>query len=200
MGYSRGTRWTDALIKEKVLEVKNALSLDRMPSRSECESYFHNTRLACAISKRPGGWRGLSLEMGLPMKDSETYFGKKQEAIAEELLISEGFSVRRMSQNFPYDLLVNDCVKVDVKASHLYRGPQGDFYTFNLEKPFATCDVYLLFTLEDDNSTRSVFVVPSKFVIAHTQISMGVFKSKYHRFEHRFDYIESLSDFWDTVS
>ena len=199
VGYSKGIHWTDALIREKVLEVKSAMSLDRMPSCSECKAYFHDSKLSSAISKRPGEWSQLALDLGLEIKESATYFGKQQESIAEEILIAHGFSVRKMSQNFPYDLLVNDCVKVDVKASHLYCGPYGDFYTFNIEKPFATCDIYLLFTLNDDNTVRSIFVIPSKFVITNNQISIGVLKSKYHRFERCWNYIEALSDFWDTV-
>lgn len=129
------------------------------------------------------------------VKESETYFGKSQETNAAEMLISRGFSVRKMPQNFPYDLLVDDCVKVDVKASHLYHGSNGDFYTFNLEKSYATCDIYILFSLSD-NGENSVFVVPSKLVIAQNQISMGVSKSKYHKFKDRWDYISALSDFW----
>lgn len=194
MGYSKGTRWTDDLIKEKVLEVKTAFSLDRMPSRNECIQYFHDHALVNAISKRKK-WYRIAAELGLSVKESETYFGKSQEANAAEMLASKGFSVRRMSQNFPYDLLVDDCVKVDVKASHLYHGPNGDFYTFNLEKPYATCDIYLLFTIPDVGD-KSIFVVPSKLVVAQNQISMGVSKSKYHRFKDRFDYISALSEFW----
>lgn len=194
MGRPNRIVWTDDLIKEKILEVKNGLSLDRMPSRSECIQYFHNTSLVNAISRR-NKWYQLADELGLKVKDSETYFGKSQEATAAEILISKGFSVRKMSQNFPYDLLVDDCVKVDVKASHLYHGPNGDFYTFNLEKDYATCDIYILFALSESDES-SIFIVPSKFVIAQNQISMGVLKSKYHRFKDRWDYISALSDFW----
>lgn len=120
----------------------------------------------------------MSGELGLPIKDSKTYFGKSQESVAAEMLISRGHSVRHMSQNFPYDLLVDDAVKIDVKASHLYKGTAGDFYTFNIEKQFATCDIYLLFTLSDDNSEREVYIVPSVFVIAQTQLSIGKDTSK----------------------
>ena len=194
MGCPNRIVWTDDLIKEKILEVKNGLSLDRMPSRSECIQYFHNTSLVNAISRR-NKWYQLADELGLKVKDSETYFGKSQEAAAAEILISKGFLVRKMSQNFPYDLLVDDCVKVDVKASHLYHGPNGDFYTFNLEKDYATCDIYILFALSESDES-SIFIVPSKFVIAQNQISMGVLQSKYHRFKDRWDYISALSDFW----
>lgn len=195
MGYSKGVRWDDDLIREKIFEVKSALGLERMPSRSECKEYFHDESLINAVSRRKK-WYTLADELGLKVKDSETYFGKSQEAVATELLTSMGFSVRRMSSNFPYDLLVDDCVKVDVKASHLYHGPNGSFYTFNLEKDFATCDIYILFTLNGDNKETSAFVVPSKEVVAQNQISMGEKKSKYHRFKDRWDYISSLSEFW----
>lgn len=194
MGHSNRIIWTDDLIKEKVIEVKNGLSLDRMPSRKECIQYFHNEALVNAVSKRKK-WYQLADELGLKVKDSETYFGKSQEANAAEMLISKGFLVRKMSQNFPYDLLIDDCVKVDVKASHLYHGPNGDFYTFNLDKDYATCDIYILFALSESDES-SIFIVPSKFVIAQNQISMGVSKSKYHRFKDRWDYISALSDFW----
>lgn len=197
MGYSHGTKWTDELIRKKVLEAKEALSLDRMPSRKECIQYFHDESLVNAISRRTG-WYKLAEELGLKVKDSETYFGKSQEANAADILVSMGFLVRKMPQNFPYDLLVDNCVKVDVKASHIYHGQNGNFYTFNLEKQFATCDVYVLFALDDHGGQR-IFVVPSKFVVSQNQISMGVLKSKYHKFENKWDFISALSDFWSDV-
>ena len=121
MGYAKGIRWSDELIKERVLEVKTALNLDRMPSQRECEDYFHDSALSNAVHRR-GGWYQLAADLGLPLKESETYFGKTYEANVADLLRGMGFEVRRMSQNFPYDLLVDDCVKVDVKASRLFRG------------------------------------------------------------------------------
>jgi hypothetical protein len=199
MGYASGTRWTDELIRQKVLEVKDALELGRMPSRQECRNYYHGDSLVNAISRRKR-WYALADELGLPVKESETKFGKTWESNAIEQLSSRGFSCRKMDQNFPYDILVNDCVKVDVKASHKYHGPNGDFFTFNLEKQFATCDIYILFSLNDDNSIDRVFIVPSKFVIAQNQISVGISKSRYNRFVDKWDYIDALSSFWDEVS
>jgi hypothetical protein len=195
MGYAHGTRWTDDLIKEKVLEVKNALELDRMPSRKECENFFHNCSLTNAISRRCGGWVKLSEELGLSMKESDTWFGKRYEKIAAEMLQSEGFEVRRMNQNFPYDLLVDNCVKVDVKASKLYTEKNGSFYSFNLEKDFATCDFFILLAVSENEEIERTMIVPSWFVIANNQISVGVKKSKYHRFTDRWDLIGLLIEF-----
>lgn len=198
MGYTHGTKWTDELIKEKVLEVVKALKIDRMPTRSECVNYFHDGRLANAISKRCG-WYSLAKELDLDIKESETTFGKRYETIAEELLQELGFQVRRMSQNFPYDLLVDDCVKVDVKASRLYKGKLGNFYSFNLEKPYATCDIYLLFAINDSDEIEKTMVVPSKNVIAQNQISVGEYNSKYHKYTERFDLIKAVVGFWGKV-
>ena len=199
MGYTHGTKWTDELIREKVQEVIDALELDRMPSQKECKNYFKNESLSNAVAKRMG-WYALAEEMGLPVKNSDTYFGKKQEASVEEMLKTKGFEVRRMSQNFPYDLLVDDCVKIDVKAAHLYEGPNGSFYTFNLEKPYATCDIYILCTLSKENEIQKIYIVPSKFVVSNTQISVGVEKSKYDRFIDDWDYISKLSEYWSNVN
>lgn len=199
MAQTHGTKWTEELIKQKVLEVKEGLQLDRMPSRKECEEWFHDCALANAITKRMG-WYALARDMGLAIKDSETWFGKAYEATAQEMLQSRGFEVRRMSQNFPYDLLVDNCVKVDVKASKLYRGKNGDFYTYNLEKAYATCDFYILFQIADDNTITRVMVVPSKYVIAQTQISVGVEKSKYHKYTDRWDLLYNTVRFWDDMA
>lgn len=198
MGYTNGTQWTDELIKQKVLEVVDALELDRMPSRKECSEYFHNEGLTNAVSRRMG-WYALAGELGLPIKESETYFGKTQERYAQEQLCSLGYEVRQMPQNFPYDLLVNDCVKIDVKASRLYHGEAGNFYSFNLEKPYCTCDIYLLYLVNDDKTTKDVLVVPSKAVALNTQISVGEITSKYNKYSQRWDILQSYADFMEAV-
>lgn len=199
MGYTHGIRWTDDLIISSVREVMTAFELDRMPSLKECERYFGNTCLTNAISKRKGGWYALAEEMRLSVKQGDTYFGKKHEAIAIEMLRERGFDVERMAQNFPYDILVNENIKVDVKASHLYSAKEGKFYSFNLEKNFATCDIYILLTVSDTDEVTGTYIVPSKFVMRNTQIGMGEHQSKYERFKDRWDYIELYSDFIKTV-
>lgn len=198
MGRSHGIQWTDELIRESILEVVSAMELDRMPTRSECEQYFRDTRLTNAISRRCG-WYALAHELKLPVKDSETTFGKRSETAAAEALTERGYDVRKMPQNFPYDLLVDDCIKVDVKASRLYHGVNGDFYSYNLEKPYATCDIYILYLIGDDGARNEALIVPSKFVSTNTQISVGASKSKYRRFSGRWDYFDQYADFLSEV-
>lgn len=199
MGYTHGKHWTDERIKEAIREVMTARELDRMPSRKECSQHFGDECLTNAVSKRKGGWASLAAEMGLSMKNSETYFGNRHEAIAVDMLHAHGFDAERMPQNFPYDILVNGCIKVDVKVSHLYRGTQGNFYSFNLEKKFATCDIYILFTVSDENEITGIYIVPSKFVMRNTQICIGEYQSKYRKFLDKWDYIDLYSDFFEAI-
>ena len=104
-----------------------------------------------------------------------------------------------MPTNFPYDLLVNDCVKIDVKASKLYNGKQGSFYSYRMGKPFATCDFYLLFAINNDMAER-IMVVPSNHVITNHQISVGEHDSIYHKYIDKWELISSLSEFWNKLS
>lgn len=195
MGYTHGTKWSDDKIKFGILEVVQTLELRRMPSRQEVEQYYNNSALCSAISRRKGGWYRLAEEMGLAAKESETYFGKRHEKIVAEKLKALGYEVEQMSQNYPYDLLIDRAVKIDVKVSRLYRGSQGNFYSFNLEKPYATCDIYILAKLDDDRAIKSFYVLPSKFVSHQTQISIGEYTSKYERFRERWDYLQQYTDF-----
>lgn len=197
MGYTKGIEWSDELIREKILEVVNGMELDRMPSRKEVEAFYGDSCLTNAISRR-GGWYQLASDLDLPIKQSETYFGKSHEKQVRDILISMGHEVRQMPQNFPYDLLVDDCVKIDVKVSRLYEGAAGNFYSFNLEKPFCTCDIYVL-RLMQKSGTISSLIVPSKFVPTNTQISVGEKNSKYHRFLEKWDFINDYIAFFDSV-
>jgi hypothetical protein len=174
------------------------LGLKRMPSRTECVRYFNNSCLASAISRKYG-WYNLAKELNIPIKESETRFGKNYETTAAELLQSLGFEVQRMPQNFPYDLLIDNCIKVDVKASKLYRGKIGNFYTYNLEKPFVTCDFFILFAVTDSREIERTMIVPSCEVISNNQISVGEYKSKYHKYTDRYDLIENASLFWTNM-
>lgn len=199
MGYTHGKKWNDEKIKQHVLKVVESNNLDRMPSQKECITYYGDCSLSNAVARRYGGWYGLAKELGLHIKQRETYLGKKQEILMAELLISKGFEVERMAQNFPYDFLIDNSVKVDVKAGHLYHGKTGNFYTFNLEKKFATCDVYILLCLDDEDNIIKTFIVQSKSVVRNTQISIGEYSSKYDKYRDKWDYMSKISKFFEQL-
>lgn len=131
MGYSHGIKWTDDKIMKEVLSVMKTLNISRFPTKSECNSVTESTDLSNVISKR-FGWYKLAEMMGLSIRECETTTGKEFEEVAKNILSENGFVVERMVQNHPFDLLVNETVKIDVKASNLYNGANGDYYSFSL--------------------------------------------------------------------
>lgn len=173
------------------------LGMRRMPTRREVVQYYDNAT-AVAISRRIG-WYNLAKTLNLPIKECETTTGKNHESLFASELSNKGFLVEKMSQNFPYDLLVDGAVKIDVKASHVYYGPSGGFYSFNLEKPFPTCDIYALRLLDNNDMIKRTLIVPSKDVATNTQINVGIVNSKYERYAERWDIIKKYSEFMKAV-
>lgn len=172
----------------------NALNISRMPTISECNAVTQNTALSNVVSKKIG-WYKLAEIMGLSIRGYETTTGKKFEETAKELLCKNGFTVERMTQNHPYDLLVNGTIKIDVKASNLYSGANGDYYSFNLGYKNHSCDFFMLLEIKN-NKVIKVMIVPSVDVMNIKQISVGTINSKYHKYIDCYDYIRNLSNYW----
>ena len=189
----KSLKWTKEKIIEGVWEVVNGLNLDRMPTSSEVSGYYGNYKLSNAISKRCL-WKPLAKELHLDIKDSETQLGKDYEIIAKEHIINLGYEVESMTQNHPYDLIVDKSLKIDVKVSNLYKGKAGSFYSFNLEKRYGTCDLYILYLI-GGTQNGNIIVIPSSKVMGQTQISVGEKNSKYYRYFDRWDFVHKILEF-----
>ena len=194
MGYSHGIKWTDDKIKQEILSVMKALDISRLPTKSECDFVTESTALSNAISKR-FGWYKLAEMMGLSIRECETTTGKEFEEVAKNILSEKGFVVERMVQNHPFDLLVNGTVKIDVKASNLYNGTNGDYYSYNLGYKNHSCDFFMLLELNNEEVIK-VMIVPSVDVMNIKQISVGVVDSKYHKYTDCYHFITNLSNYW----
>lgn len=195
MEHLHRTKWTPNKVVEEVLKVKDALNVDRLPTRSECDLVTNSKSLSNAITHY-FGWYGLAEKLGLPLKKSKTTTGKTMESLADDLLRKKGFNVQRMTQNHPFDLLINNCVRIDVKASHIYHGENGDYYTFALGKKFHCCDFFMLSELNDLNEIIRTMIVPATSVMNKSQISVGIVNSKYFKYTDRYDCIEKLIRFY----
>ncbi|WP_024834135.1 hypothetical protein [Ruminiclostridium josui] len=120
MGYTHGIKWTDQEIENEIKNVINALCIERMPTRKETEIVTKSNSLNCAICRtyKYSGWaKRLGLSIG---NDSDTWFGKMYEEKATNSLMLLGYKVERMPTKHPYDLLLNDAIKIDVKAAKPY--------------------------------------------------------------------------------
>lgn len=182
-------RWTKDLIREELLAVIATLQLDRMPTRKEIISVKGDDRLTNKVSKTLG-YYGWAQELGLHMKDSDTNKGKTAEHFLNHILSLKGYRVIQMPQNYPYDLLVNGVVKIDVKYSNLYCGSAGNFYAFSLRKKYPTCDIYAL--IADDKKSPKIYFVPAPEA-NQTQISIGEKNSIYSKWFERYDLIDKYT-------
>lgn len=188
MGYSQGKTWTEEQMKNEITKVKEALILDRMPSLSEIESVMKNSSLTNKIS-RTGGFYHWAEKLGLSVKKSESDFSRNYEIKCKEFIESIGYKAEMTPNRFPYDLLVNNFVKVEVKASRLYKGKAGNFYSFNLEYKQPKSEINV-FYCEGENATK-IYVIPSHALTGIKQLSVGENSSKYDVYLGRWDILKN---------
>lgn len=196
MGHAHGTKWTDEMVESQIQSVMKALNLTRMPSRSEIELVTKSSKLTNKISKTGGFYKWADI-LGLEIKDSDTLTGIRFENEISEFLNSKGYDVELTSVKHPYDILVNESVKIDTKYANLYESNIGNFYIFNLEKKSPTCDIYVCCCV-DKSLNKKMYIIPSKFLNIKT-LSIGEFKSKYNRFIDRWDYIAEYDKFYSSI-
>ena len=199
MGYVKGIKWNDDLIAKEILNIKDKLEIDCMPSYGQINKIRKSTDLSNKIAKT-GGINKWAKKLNLKIIKSETRIGKRGEKIIEEILKTKGYDVKNVSEKkFPYDLIVNNDIKIDVKLSHLYKGCNGNFYSCNLEKKIPTCDLYIIICENDDMSINKILIIPSKFLHI-TQLSIGEIESKYNKYIDRWDYIETYNKFYNSIN
>lgn len=185
MGHSHGTQWNEELIEKAIIDVVNKTKIECFPTHSLIKEVTGSCALTNAIS-RHGGTRHWAEKLGLEIKPCESKFGEKYELLCMDKLQELGFDCKKMPVRYPYDLLVYDCIKVEVKSGNLYHGKTGEFYTFNLEKSNPTCDIFFCYCIEG-NGIDKVYVIPSIILSGKKQLSIGKSRSKYDVFREDWD-------------
>lgn len=193
MGYATGIKWSYETIKEEIVNVMNALNINRMPTSIEIKLVTKNSKLINAI-RRYGGFLYWANQLNLEQSSGTTRLGVNGEVKIKEVLESKGYKVEKMSVKHPYDLLVNSNIKIDVKTAMLYTSQYGNsYYTFNLEKKNPTCDIYIFYCIE----VNKILIIPSK-LLKQTQLSISE-NSKYNKYIDRWDYLELYDNFYKEV-
>ena len=198
MGYTHGKKWTQNEIMAEIMTAKNKLEIKRMPSASELKN-INMGGLVNAISKSHGfEWWANALK--LPMKSSETGLGKKYEKLFTNIIYKKlKYNSQQMSTKFPYDVLVEDLVKVDVKCGYVYTNKKtGSFYTFNLETSNRKSDCLACFCLNEDKTIHKTYIIPSIIMQGKSQLSVGIIASKYDKFIDRYDLISDYLNFYQS--
>lgn len=198
MGYTHGTKWSDDLIAFGIYEVMKKADITVMPSKSIIEKINGDSRLSNAISKH-GGFLVWAKRLGLEISDSETKIGKIYEEFCANYITNVLKKQCEMtSTKHPYDILVCENVKIDVKVGHLYNGTNGNFYTFNLEKKQPTCDIFVCYCV-DDMEIEKTYVIPSCFLSGKSQLSVGASESSYDCFRDKWEYIKKYELFYNEI-
>lgn len=187
--------WTDELIKEEIFKVADALNLNRMPSKSEIEFITRNSALTNKISKT-GGFYKWAEKLDLKIKDSETKLGYAYELEIRDRLRSMRYIAETTGVRHPYDLIVNNAIKVDVKVAKPYVNKKtGRFHTFNLGKSPHTCDIYIIVALDEEGIEEKILIIPSKCIQEIKQLSIGKV-SIYDIYKDKWSYIEQYDNFY----
>lgn len=193
MGYSHGTNWTDEKIENAIKDVIKIAKINSMPTHTQMDEITGSMALSNAVSKH-GGSKYWSEKLGLNTKSCESKLGYEYECECMHELISLGYDVEFTKARYPYDLIANGNIKIDVKCSNLYQGKYGNFYTFNLEKAMPTCDVFVCYCLNENS--RKVYVIPSCVLSGKTQLSIGETRSKYDKYINNWDIIFRYEAFY----
>ena len=172
--------WTTQKIKDKILESKELLSIDRMPTRSELFMLYGESSLYNKIAKT-GGFTYWAKELGLDIKQSDSTFGWIYEDKVYDFICAKNMKCSKTALKHPYDIFVESSVQIDVKASNIYR--DGSF-VFRLSKNPPSCDFYVLVCV--DNNER-YYIIPSHFML---KVQINFHEFEWLDFKDRWDLIE----------
>lgn len=200
MGYTHGKKWTDEEIKKDIMKVVNSLGLKHFPSKSQIIKFYGNSALSNKIS-RSGGSKYYADLLGLEVAYSESEFGNYFEEIAiDEILENTGFLSLHTNVRYPYDLLTNGNIKVDIKASKKVKNKNSimPYYSFNLEKREPTCDIFVFYCLNEDIKIEKRVIIPSCLLSGKTQISMGGL-SKWDAYIDKWEYFHIYNRFYEGI-
>lgn len=200
MGYSHGRKWTEEETKIEIMKVVDSLGLKHFPSKSQIIDFFGNHSLADRISKS-GGSKYYADLLGLEILYCESEFGNFFEELAiDEILENTGFSSLHTNARYPYDLLTNGNIKVDVKASMKVKNKKANlhYHSFNLEKREPTCDIFIFYCLNEDMEIEKRVIIPSCLLSGKTQVGMGGL-SKWDAYIDKWEYFDMYSKFYDSV-
>lgn len=194
MGYAKGIRWTDELIADAIMSVANQFDPPRMPSNAEAKTMTGSHALSNAISKH-GGYKHWADKLGLEQKHSDTMLGIEGEKHIANILRKMGYRVQMTSANHPYDLLVNECVKVDVKTAKTFFVRGYPIHSYRLAKRQQTCDFYIFYEAD----TNKIYVVPSCRCHGQVQVGMGNTSSPYERYLYAYDLIAEANNMYKVM-
>ena len=189
-------KWNDDKIKKALEAVISGLGINRFPTHKEMSDFYGYRGLSNAISKGHGSiyW---AERLGVQLKYSETTFGNRFERIAkQDILINTGLDSVVTSNNHPYDILTDNSLEIDVKVAKIFRNNTHiGSYEFNLEKKEPTCDIFILYCVDSNESIKKTLIIPSCSLLGQIHIGVGEI-SKWDVFNGEWHLVEEYCDFF----
>ena len=183
----------NAETEKRIMEVVKGMGINRMPSLSETKRFTGGCSLSNRIM-RSGGFKIWAKRLDLKLQTCETYFGDKYEKLTKDYLDKIFTTVERTPTKFPYDILVNNRIKIDVKASRPHKIKTGTFwYSFNLESRYPKSDFYVVYCVGENDETEKVLVIPSFVMTGKKDLAVGRC-SAYDIYRDRWDLIKALDE------
>lgn len=175
--------------------------MDKFPTHSEMIEYYGNKSLTNKISKS-GGTKYWAELLGYGVKDCESEFGDYFERYAiQDIFDNTKLKSFKNKVGYPYDVTTNKHIKVDVKSSTIIENNNGyKHHSFNLEKKQPTCDIYILYCVDDENKVYKTYVIPSCHVYGQTQIGISAFgNSKWDKYRNKWDIFTTYNEFYQKL-
>ena len=175
--------WTEAMISDRIMENYRITGL--MPTNQ----YLKETGqcdLVGQISKK-GGFLKWAERLGLAREHSDSDTGWDGEKRVQEILESAGFQVERCTAvKWPFDLLVNKVLRVDVKSANFacYGASKGWFYRMG-KAPQA--DLIALHQLD----TGKTYWIPWN-IIPHSNVTISTDGGKWARYKESIWIVQSM--------
>ena len=201
IGHTHGTNWTEELVVSEIERVIKSLELDRFPTHSEMIEYYGNKSLTNKISKS-GGTKYWAKLLGYSVKDCESEFGDYFERYSiEDILAHTNLKSYKNKVGYPYDITTNKHIKVDVKSSTIIENNNGyKYHSFNLEKKEPTCDIYILYCVDELNKIYKTYIIPSCHVYGQTQIGISALgQSKWDKYKNNWIIFNTYNDFYSKL-
>ena len=187
------TNWTEEKIIVALTEMISATEQKTMPTHTEIYNFYGNYRLSNAI-RRHGGTKYFANLLGLEIKQCESQFGEiYEDKFIIDLLNKLGLTGEKTLPRFPYDVLIEKSVKVDVKASKPYHYKNNKWYSCNLEKKQQACDIFVIYCVNGED--EKTYIIPSVVMSGKCQFSIGTETSIYDKYLNRWDIISDYVNF-----
>ena len=187
-------KWNEELITTKLTDLANTFTPVRMPSNREVIEATGNYALSNAIQKS-GGYSYWANKLGLEQRQSETKIGIEYEHKVADILRKSGHSVQGTTVKHPYDLLIDNCIKVDVKVANTSLTKGSKVHAYRIAKKQHTCDFYICCEADGDG----IYVIPANAVTGQVQIEMGQGSQKYRPYRDAFYLIDDAVNFYKSL-